>query len=75
VPHLNWGIAIKIDDGKMGPQYQVAQEILIQLGLLTNSEAEHLKVHWHCDNRNFAGNYVGISKAVELLCPSAIKQS
>jgi len=75
VPHLNWGIAIKIDDGKMGPQYQVAQEILIQLGLLTNIEAEQLKVHWHCDNRNFAGNYVGISKAVELLCPSAIKQS
>lgn len=74
IPHLKWGIAIKIDDGKMGPQYQVAQEILIKLGLISLEESDKLKIHWHCDNTNFAGNYVGYSKAVELNCPVLINQ-
>lgn len=69
VPHKNWGIAIKIDDGKMGPQYQVAQEILLKLNLLTPEEAQQLESHWHCDNKNFAGNYVGYSAAISLTPP------
>ena len=73
VPHKKWGIAIKIDDGKMGPQYQVAQEILLKLNLLTDEEAKELEGHWHCDNTNFAGNYVGYSAAVSLTPPSNLK--
>lgn len=74
IPHKKWGIAIKIDDGKMGPQYQVAQEILIKLNLLTAEEAEQLQAHWHCDNKNFAGNLVGHSLAVSLTPPALISQ-
>ena len=69
VPHKNWGIAIKIDDGKMGPQYQVAQEILLKLNLLSTEEAKQLESHWHCENKNFAGNHVGYSAAVPLSVP------
>lgn len=69
IPHKKWGIAIKIDDGKMGPQYQVAQEILVKLNLLTPEEASALEQHWHCNNLNFAGNYVGYSAAVKLSPP------
>lgn len=74
IPHKKWGIAIKIDDGKMGPQYQVAQEILMKLNLLTAEEAERLQAHWHCDNKNFAGNLVGHSLAVSLTPPSLISE-
>ena len=74
IPHKKWGIAIKIDDGKMGPQYQVAQEILMKLNLLTAEEAEQLQAHWHCDNKNFAGNLVGHSLAVSLTPPSLISE-
>lgn len=72
IPSKKWGIAIKIDDGKMGPQYQVAQEVLIQLGLLSMSESKLLAQHWHCENKNFAGNYVGYSSAVKLSCPTEL---
>ena len=73
IPHKKWGIAIKIDDGKMGPQYQVAQEILLKLDLLTNDEAKQLESHWHCDNKNFAGNHVGYSAAVPQVPPTSIQ--
>jgi L-asparaginase II len=69
IPHKKWGIAIKIDDGKMGPQYQVAQEILVKLNLLTPEEASALEQHWHCNHLNFAGNYVGYSAAMKLSPP------
>ncbi len=41
----NIGIAIKIDDGKMAPQYSVAQQILIDLGILSKIQASKLE-HW-----------------------------
>jgi L-asparaginase II len=69
IPQKKWGIAIKIDDGKMGPQYQVAQEILTKLNLITPEEAKQLASHWHCKNTNFAGNHVGYSEAVALIPP------
>lgn len=69
IPHKKWGIAIKIDDGKMGPQYQVAQEILTKLNLITAEEADQLSSHWHCKNTNFAGNHVGYSEAISLNPP------
>jgi L-asparaginase II len=72
IPHKKWGIAIKIDDGKMGPQYQVAQEILTKLNLITTEEAAQLSSHWHCKNTNFAGNHVGYSEVISLNPPQHI---
>lgn len=69
IPKKNWGIAIKIDDGKMGPQYQVAHEILLRLNLLSTEESELLSKHGRFDNKNFAGKVVGTSFAVPLNCP------
>lgn len=69
IPEKNWGIAIKVDDGKMGPQYQVAHGLLIALGLLLPHEIQALKSHGYCENLNFAGNWVGNSDVVPLNCP------
>jgi len=69
IPEKNWGIAIKVDDGKMGPQYQVAHGVLCALGLLQPNEIEALKPHGYCENLNFAGNLVGYSDIVPLNCP------
>ena len=69
IPEKKWGIAIKVDDGKMGPQYQIAHGILCALGLLLPHEIEALKSHGHCENINFAGNTVGYSDIVALNCP------
>lgn len=41
----NIGIAIKIDDGKMAPQYSVAQQILTDLGILSGVKMQQLE-HW-----------------------------
>lgn len=65
----NWGIAIKVDDGKMGPQYQVAHGLLSALGLLLPQDIEALKSHGYCENFNFAGNSVGYSTLVPLNPP------
>jgi len=59
IPEKGWGICIKIDDGRMGPQYNVAQEVLESLGLLTGEESEKLRGHLICENRNYAGNVTG----------------
>ena len=56
-----WGIAIKIDDGKMGPQYQVAQELLLNLELITTEEYKLLDAYGECEIKNFAGIKVGRS--------------
>jgi L-asparaginase II len=69
IPEKNWGIAIKVDDGKMGPQYQVAHGLLSALGLLLPDEIEALKSHGYCENLNFAGNCVGYSDVVPLNSP------
>ena len=59
IPSKKWGIAIKIDDGKMGPQYTVAQALLWQSGLLGESECTHLNKYMIAENRNWAGRNVG----------------
>jgi L-asparaginase II len=66
IPEKNWGIAIKIDDGKMGPQYQVAQELLIKFNLISQEEAEKLNPYREFDLTNFAGNKVGKSLVVNV---------
>ncbi len=66
IPEKNWGIAIKIDDGKMGPQYQVAQELLLNLNLISQEEYQQLNPYNECEIKNFAGNIVGKSVAVNI---------
>jgi L-asparaginase II len=59
IPSSGYGICIKIDDGKMGPQYNVAQQVLEQLGLLNEEEKLALHPYLLNENRNFAGNVTG----------------
>ena len=66
IPEKNWGIAIKIDDGKMGPQYQVAQELLIKFNLISQQEADKLNPYREFEITNFAGNKVGKSLVVNV---------
>jgi len=66
IPEKKWGIAIKIDDGKMGPQYQVAQELLKKLGLITPEEVAELEKYREFEMKNFAGNITGKSIVVNL---------
>jgi L-asparaginase II len=60
----NLGISIKIDDGKMGPQYQVAQELLSHLDLISPEEIKQLEPYHEFELSNFSGNIVGKSVAV-----------
>lgn len=60
------GISIKIDDGKMGPQYQVAQELLTYLNLISPEEKKQLEPFHEIDLINFSGNKVGKSVAVNI---------
>ena len=66
IPEKKWGIAIKVDDGKMGPQYQIAQQLLINLGLLNEVEAGLLDPYREFDIINFAGNLASHSRVVNL---------
>lgn len=66
IPEKNWGIAIKIDDGKMGPQYQVAHEVLKKFNLLSTVEIDQLRSYCEFDITNFAGNKVGKSRVVNV---------
>lgn len=66
IPEKKWGISIKVDDGRMGPQYQIAQELLKHLGLITEQEAKELDPYREFDLSNFAGNVVGSSKVVNV---------
>lgn len=61
----NLGISIKIDDGKMGPQYQVAQELLSYLELISPEEKKQLESYHEFELSNFSGNIVGKSVAVK----------
>lgn len=42
IPERKIGISIKVDDGKMQPQYNLAQWVLEQLNVLTTEEIVHL---------------------------------
>ena len=61
------GIAIKIDDGKMGPQYHVAHSLLKQLGILRNEELKALKEFENPEILNYAKNKVGELKIADKL--------
>ncbi len=53
------GICIKVDDGKMGPQYNVAQSILEQLNIFSPEQTEKLREYVHQENKNFGGLVTG----------------
>ncbi len=56
------GICIKIDDGKMGPQYHVAQHVIEQLDILNPEAIQQLKEYVVCENKNFAQDITGLTK-------------
>lgn len=62
-----WGIAIKIDDGQMGPQYLVAQNILQQIGLLNNEECVKLSNYSEEKLINFSKLTIGLKKPSDKL--------
>lgn len=53
------GICIKIDDGKMGPQYNVAQRLLENTGLLHSETCELLAKYITEEQKNFGGMHTG----------------
>jgi L-asparaginase II len=59
IPELKLGISIKIDDGTMGPQYTVMQELLTQLGLLSYEEQALLENYNHHINKNWNKKITG----------------
>ncbi len=66
IPEKKWGISIKVDDGKMGPQYQIAQALLQHLDLLSSEEIQQLDPYREFDLPNFAGNIASHSRVVNL---------
>ena len=56
---LNYGICIKVDDGKMGPQYNIAQAVIEQLNILTEEHNEELRHYMRHENKNFGGLVTG----------------
>jgi len=60
IPSLKIGISVKIDDGTMGPQYTVMQELLSQLGLLSADEQASLENYHHHITTNWNKNETGI---------------
>jgi len=55
----NYGICIKVDDGKMGPQYHIAQSLIEQLGILEDSANAKLRHYVASENKNFGGLITG----------------
>lgn len=53
------GIAIKIDDGKMQPQYNVAQRFIEATGIFTSEQLEPLKHYETEEIKNFNGFITG----------------
>ena len=60
IPEHKLGICIKIDDGKMGPQYLVAQNLLYKSGLLTDEENSKLSHYAVQEQKNFGKSTTGI---------------
>lgn len=60
LPERKLGICIKIDDGKMGPQYHVAQKLLQDCGVLSPEACEELAHYITTPQYNFAGNRTGL---------------
>ena len=53
------GICIKVDDGKMGPQYNVAQAVIEQLGILSAEQNKKLHGYVIQETKNFGGLVTG----------------
>ena len=68
IPSEKMALVIKIDDGKMGPQYQVAHQLLSELDLLGTQEKQELEAYSKQSIVNFAGNTVGYTQSVSLNC-------
>lgn len=54
-----WGVCIKIDDGKMAPQYNIAQAVLEQTGLVDQALLSPLHHYLSADIQNFSGKVTG----------------
>ena len=67
IPEKGWGICIKIDDGRMGPQYNVAQQVIENLGLLNEEEKALLRNYLINENKNYAGNFTGLTLCTQSL--------
>lgn len=67
VPERKIGICIKVDDGRMGPQYNIAQAVLEALDLIEPNQSEILKPYLLNENKNFAGNFTGNTQISEEL--------
>lgn len=67
IPQKGFGICIKIDDGRMGPQYIIAQQVLDNLDVLSDEEKQELNSYLVNENKNFAGKLAGQSKVSDIL--------
>jgi L-asparaginase II len=56
---INLGICIKVDDGKMGPQYNIAQAVIEQLNILSSESNAKLRHYVNQENKNFGGLCTG----------------
>lgn len=59
VRNLNYGICIKVDDGKMGPQYNIAQSVIEQLNIFDEDCNAQLREYVTHENKNFGGMVTG----------------
>ncbi|MCK9481527.1 MAG: asparaginase [Bacteroidia bacterium] len=57
------GCCIKVDDGKMGIQYVIAQALLSDSGLISQEQADKLKRFVQYETKNFGGFVVGEVRA------------
>lgn len=64
---LNLGVCIKVDDGKMGPQYNIAQAVIEQLGILNDEANVCLRHYVRQENKNFGGLCTGETLVSELV--------
>lgn len=63
----NYGICIKVDDGKMGPQYNIAQAVLEQLNVLSPTANKILHHYVRHENKNFGGMVTGETHVSKVL--------
>ncbi|HEY1045727.1 MAG TPA: asparaginase [Bacteroidia bacterium] len=66
----NLGVCIKVDDGKMGPQYNIAQSVVEQLGIFDEASNKQLRHYVNHENKNFGGLVTGethVSAEVKLV--------
>ncbi|MEM7037486.1 MAG: asparaginase [Bacteroidota bacterium] len=67
LPHRKRGIAVKIDDGATGPQYNVAQTLLEAQGIFRSGTPERLKKFKETPILNCKGLQVGARTATEIV--------